>query len=76
MTDKPENPPAYPFVLPTKYRIAEAGMTLRDWFAGQALVGIVTAADDIPGFSTEMMEQAMARVAYRLADALLAERAK
>lgn len=70
MTDKPENPPAYPFVLPTKYRIAEAGMTLRDWFAGQALVGLMFRADS-PAQRNEIAD-----MVYAIADAMLQQREK
>jgi hypothetical protein len=45
------------------------GMSLRDWFAGQALVGIATNRTARP------YEQD-AEQAYRYADAMLAERAK
>ena len=41
-------------------------MTLRDWFAGQALVG--------PSASKQASEAAVARDAYAIADAMLAER--
>jgi hypothetical protein len=47
------------------------GMTLRDWFAGQALVGYLS------GFAeTTPAEHVAARWAYGFADAMLAERAK
>lgn len=52
------------------------GMTLRDYFAGQALDGLsahVIGAEKRPG---ETNAQAHARVAYSFADAMLAERAK
>jgi hypothetical protein len=45
-----------------------AGMTLRDWFAGQALSNMYThEAED---------STAVARWAYQIADAMLAERSK
>lgn len=50
------------------------GMTLRDWFSGRALVGIINAcAMDIRrnGESTETM---FARKAYSVADAMIAAR--
>lgn len=57
-----------------------SGMTLRDYFAAQALPGIVTLdMNDAPGVMPKKGEdgnQAIARVAYSLADAMLAERAK
>lgn len=46
------------------------GMSLRDWFAGQALAGIL--ADHTTNPTTD----AAAGHAYRFADAMLAERAK
>jgi hypothetical protein len=65
----PENPPAYPFVLPTKYRIAEAGMTLRDWFAGQAMMGLLATYD-----TTEVAWESIAHRSYGIASAMLRER--
>lgn len=60
----PENPPAFPVPIP---RVSE-GMSLRDWFAGQALttlrVGDWTSADD------------GARYCYDYADAMLRARTK
>jgi hypothetical protein len=48
------------------------GMTLRDWFAGQALMGC---AQMLPSKAGNHREEA-ARVAYQLADAMIAERGK
>lgn len=50
----------------------QEGMTLRDWFAGQAL-SIMTAA---PDYSRGPCNDAIATRAYVIADAMLAERAK
>ena len=49
----------------------QEGMSLRDWFAGQALVGILS-NESLSGQTYE----ADAWNAYRAADAMLAERAK
>ena len=46
-----------------------SGMTLRDWFAGQALRARW-------GDGTAMTEIEAAQMAYQLADAMLAERSK
>lgn len=46
------------------------GMTLRDWFAGKALIGILTEA------GSDCHEDIVAKRAYFIADALLAERVK
>lgn len=48
------------------------GMTLRDWFAGQALAGL-TANMNRQEF-VEMSTQHMASLAYRYADAMLRAR--
>ena len=62
--DKPKDGgPAFPVgLLP--------GMSLRDYFAGQALVSITT-----EGLRLDQM-QGIAKRAYRIADAMLAEREK
>lgn len=53
------------------YASEARGMTLRDWFAGQALMG--TIAFPIPG--KEKIPNNAARECYAYADAMLAERA-
>lgn len=50
----------------------QVGMTLRDWFAGQAVAGLVQFADA----PTRLQPAEMAEAAYRIADALLAQRKK
>lgn len=48
------------------------GMTLRDWFAGCTITGVLATE-----FDTETADwAACARLAYELADAMLAERNK
>lgn len=74
---KPENPPAFPGGY-RKTPITEGeshryeGMTLRDYFAGQALIGILTQK------WTEESKYAtlIATDAYKFADAMIAERNK
>ncbi len=46
------------------------GMTLRDWFAGQALAGMTTRQ------SFHAIEDAAATQAYAMADAMISERDK
>ncbi|PZU65213.1 MAG: hypothetical protein DI540_17740 [Sphingobium sp.] len=56
------------------------GMTLRDWFAGQAIGAVIRqcAGDAAFGYpeGIESMEQLFAGKAFAIADAMLAERAK
>lgn len=76
---RPENPNAFP--APDDGRPSDGyGMTLRDWFAGQAIGSIVRqcAGDAAFGYpeGVESMEQLFAQKAFAIADAMLAERAK
>ena len=52
------------------------GMSLRDWFAGQALAGRVLhrMALDKEAISDDALAEYIAKAMYRLADAMLAER--
>lgn len=74
---KPANPPAFPELRYSKPGITvlnNSGMTLRDWFAGQALIGRLSRAYfqvDAKGFEEKLAKQCSA-----IADAMLAERAK
>lgn len=62
-----DNPPAFPIVLPHEYEFADGGMTLRDWFAGQALAGL-SHVDPWVGANSR------AQAAYEQADAMLTTR--
>ncbi|WP_173931365.1 hypothetical protein [Chelativorans sp. Marseille-P2723] len=52
------------------------GMSLRDWFAGQALAGIICKSPFVRVESFHEAFQASAMGAYEYADAMLAERSK
>ena len=72
------NPQAYPCLdnNGSGLSMRDPGMTLRDWFAGQALAStmrLVTSHESAPG---EGMAQTFARRAYEMADAMLAAREK
>lgn len=66
------NPPAFPMPAVAGFHGPEFGMSLRDWFAGQALSGIIAshADSDMPLPSASKTAQ----WAYDYADALLAAR--
>lgn len=53
----------------------QPGMTLRDWFAGQSITGLLGGKIASSGL-LENREDTLARAAYRIADALLAQRSK
>jgi hypothetical protein len=59
-------------LIEIKTPVTEGGMTLRDWFAGQAL-GFIAMQ---PVGANNISYQATALDAYAYADAMLAERAK
>jgi hypothetical protein len=59
------------------YQVSYPGMTLRDYFAGQALIGWLSTYSHSQGKEANMVEaEAYAKSAYELADALLKERNK
>jgi len=52
------------------------GMTLRDWFAGQALAGELAAQTEQSGQWTETYFPKLAEQMFQIADAMLKERSK
>ena len=49
------------------------GMTLRDWFAGQAMMAIYFLQQPLHGDTTPEQRQALAQRCYDIAEAMLAE---
>lgn len=83
MSDKIKNPPAFPCEQSETQdgswnQTFESGMSLRDWFAGQALSGLCSnpAMFDGAGTLTQVRAQEnwMVEVAYVLANIMLAAR--
>lgn len=54
----------------------EFGMSLRDWFAGQALAAFGAWSPAPYTFTQEAADRVRAKRAYEIADAMLAERAQ
>jgi hypothetical protein len=69
------NEPAFPHIKAVGHKDYAGGMTLRDYFAGQALIGILSGgfADTVPHDDVEGGRQA-AQFAYQYADAMLTAR--
>lgn len=64
--------PAFPFIIQDEEAIiAHTGMTLRDWFAGRAMIALM---DGIAPTERNMELNAIA--AFKMADAMLAERGR
>lgn len=72
---KNDGGPAYPAFLPGGADSYFPGKTLRDWFAGQALMGAV-AREGILAVGRSDQAERTAADAYALADAMLVEREK
>ena len=69
MNTKDTGGPAFP---ETPLSGGHPGMTLRDWFAGQALAGIVSR----PGVCLSEESSGAAVMAYQIADMMISERNK
>lgn len=66
MTDKPDNPPAFPvFCVPGDIQ-STSGMTIRDWFAGMAMQAYIAHKPSKTGLNAAM--------AYAQADEMLKAR--
>lgn len=64
--------PLHPGIMPDW--TASTGLTKRDWFAGQALVGIINACALDTRRDGERTENMFARKAFSIADAMIAAR--
>lgn len=83
MTTRDNGGPAFP-ANPTRYVIDSDGipvpltmdgMTIRDWFAGQAMNGLISAKAFV-GKDNNINGDVLVEGAYALADAMLVERSK
>lgn len=86
MSERKTGGPAFPGFIevydtqtfPKMKRQDHPGMSLRDYFAGQALAGICTHIQPSigPRMDTEKLYEACATYAYGIANAMIAEREK
>ncbi|MBU8921287.1 MAG: hypothetical protein KOO63_05660 [Bacteroidales bacterium] len=84
MSDKIDGGPAFPSNHPMcaldkdgNRSLVPEGMSLRDWFAGQALAGVMDSLyKDAKKAGVAIRPGNAAEASYRLADAMLAERKK
>lgn len=65
--------PAYPCAMAPDWPECDRGMTLRDYFAGQALIGVLSSRN---GFLIDVGVESAPGWAFQIADAMLAERDK
>lgn len=69
MTTKPTGGPAYPVIAENGLGLVSDGMTLRDWFAGMAMQGLLVRYGDQSALGC-------AGLSYEYADAMIEEREK
>jgi hypothetical protein len=75
MANSTNGGPAFPVAWPDP-NPPERGMTLRDWFAGQALPSLIASAMNTKDSAWPVTVTEIAEKSYQFADAMLAERAK
>lgn len=78
MSDKPENPYAFPRPEDNLSCWGEQGMTLRDYFAGQIIAGLgaPVVTHGRRGGTWNYDGEKVAAAAYQMADLMLKERSK
>jgi len=67
---------AFPQSEFSAYTNDRSGLTVRDWFAGQLAPSVFTAVNKSARIEAKLTASATAALAYEIADAMLAERAK
>lgn len=77
MTHKHDSGPAFPLPVSDqechgRFESGYGGMSLRDWFAGKAIQGLLAA--QIHGFNDRPANGPFASMAYEMADAMLKAR--
>ena len=70
MSDKDTGGPAFPY----EYFEETSGMTLRDYFAAKAMVGVIDFGKTLEGFHENKAPDLIAKLSYQLADAMIQAR--
>ncbi len=65
---------AFPVPFPRHPTNTERGMSLRDWFAGQIMMGLVSSSKLVSPYEGRTMCETYAAMAYGAADAMLEAR--
>ena len=73
MDEKLHNPPAFPTDGRTQHGTDYDGMTLRDYFAGRALAGLLAVGENFHDDEVDGWKW-YARASYAMADAMLSAR--
>lgn len=80
MSDTPENPPAFPqdsVIHPNgEVEYGSSGMSLRDYFAGQALPMLIDQVTSTSAVSSRQHAELIASKSYQMADAMMSRREK
>lgn len=78
MSARENGGPAFPQHVAPAYRQEPEiwGMTLRDYFAAQAMASVIPSSGTFLGETRADFAEIIAADAYRIADAMLAERSK
>lgn len=83
MASRPDGGPAFPRQEHTvdyhgaeQYFVGAEGMSLRDWFAGQAMTGWLATYGDAAHPAATGNARVIAEYAYAIADAMLTERSR
>ena len=74
MTDRNKDGDHPAFPIAAGNQVYAQGISLRDWFAGQALAGMTANCDSTGINGWDGLENHAANYAYRLADAMLEAR--
>ena len=75
MTERTDGGYAFPqYACVGEVELAEGGLSIRDWFAGQAIGPLLQMSKSILTAGGKNPERILAIAAYKIADAMISER--